>query len=300
MVEEKCIRCGRKVAWITLLGNLSQSVFKVAVGLLGQSSALFADGIHSIADMVGNGAVIASRRVSDRPADKSHPFGHGKAELLSSSYVYLIIAGMAVLIFGGGLLMIVHSYFFKPSFIVIVLSVLSIFYNLLMSGIGKCAAIKNSSPALLANAFENRVDAMTSIAVIVGVAGAIWIHPACDAVATMVVAAIIFVNCIGRLRESVNGLMDQSLPMATVRRIKQIALAQEGVVDVDYVRTRKSGNDVFWVDLQVRVPPHLSVEQSDQIAAEVRCELMLADVSNRGGLCGARSANGNKASLLVG
>ena len=273
MPEERCIRCGNRVPWVSLWGNLTITVYKVVVGVLGGSSALIADGVLSFTDVIGTSAVIGTRKVSGRPSDEGHAYGHGKAEFLGSAFVYTLLLFISGAIFVGGLLLILEGHTTKPRIVALLAAVVSVLYNVFMYRLGQCAGHENNSPAILANSFENRADGISSAAVIVGIALAIYVHPICDPIAAMGVGVIIFVNCLVQLNESMSGLMDRALPSEVIRRIKHVALAQKGVAGVDFVKTRQTGSN-YWVDLGILVPRDLEVARSDDIASEVRNELM--------------------------
>jgi cation diffusion facilitator family transporter len=273
MPRERCIHCGNRVPWISFWGNCTITAYKVSVGILGGSSALIADGIHSFTDVIGTSVIIGTRKVSDRPPDGCHPYGHGKAEFMGSTFIYTVLLFLAGAIFIGGLLLILEGHMRRPRIVTLLAAVVSVLYNVLMYCLGRCAGRRNNSPAILANSFENRADAISSVAVIVGIAAAILIHPVCDPIAAMVVGVIIFANCLIELNKSLSGLMDRALSREAVQRIKRVALAQKGVTGVEYIKTRQTGRD-YWVDLGILVREDLTVARSDHIASEVRNELM--------------------------
>ncbi len=273
MPEERCIRCANRVPWISFWGNSAITFYKITVGFLGGSAALIADGLHSFTDVIGTSVIIGTCKVSDKPADKCHPYGHGKAEFMGSTFIYTVLLFLASAIFVGGWLVIAHGDLKTPRFVTLLAAVVSVSYNVLMYFLGSCAGKRNRSPALLANAFENRADAISSVACIVGITGAILIHPICDPIACMVVGVIIFVNCVIELNKSLSGLMDKGLSADGVTRIKRIALGQEGVEDVDFIKSRQTGGD-YWVDLGIVVHRDIHVAHSDRIASRVRNELM--------------------------
>jgi cation diffusion facilitator family transporter len=273
MPEERCIRCGNRVPWISFWGNSTITVYKVSVGFLGGSAALIADGIHSFTDVIGTSVIIGTRKVSDRPADECHPYGHGKAEFMGSTFIYTVLLFLAGAIFIGGLLVILEGQIKTPRMVTVLAAAVSVAYNVFMYFLGTCAGKRNNSPAILANAFENRADAISSVAVIVGITAAILVNPIWDPIAAMIVGVIIFVNCLIELNKSLSGLMDRALSPEAVRRIRRIALAQVGVAGVDFIKTRQTGSD-YWVDLGILVRENLDVARSDKIASAVRHELM--------------------------
>jgi cation diffusion facilitator family transporter len=273
MPDEKCISCGRRVPWYAFFGNLSLTVFKIVVGFLGGSSALIADGFHSFTDVIGTSVILVSCRISEKPADAGHPYGHGKVEFMSATFIYVVLIVLATGIFVGGVTVIVHWELKAPSVLTFLAGGVSILYNVIMYNLGQCAGKRNRSPALLANSFENRADAISSMAVVIGIVLAITVHPILDPIAACIVGVIIFVNCVVELRKSVGGLMDKSLAPDAVERIKQVVLGRRGISDVTFVRSRPIGTN-YWLDIGVQVDAECPVDRAEAIAAEVRAELM--------------------------
>lgn len=273
MTTEQCQRCGRRVPWISWVGNLSLTCYKIAVGLLGGSAALVADGFHSLTDVIGTSAIIVSMKVSERPADREHQYGYGKAEFISSAFIYIVLFLLAIGIISGSLAVIIRGDLKTPRFVTMLAAGISVLYNVLMFALGQCAGKKNNSPALLANSFENRADAISSAACILGIGLAVVVHPICDPLAALVVGFVILVNSVMQLKEAISGLMDVALPAQVVKRIGVVALKLPGVVGVDYVRTRQVGTR-YWVDLGIRVGADLDVQKGNAIGETVRSELL--------------------------
>ncbi|MDH5674061.1 MAG: cation diffusion facilitator family transporter [Myxococcales bacterium] len=269
---EVCKRCSRAVPWLSLWGNLGMALYKLVVGMIGGSAALVADSMHSFADVVGSTGILVATRVSSRNPNNEFPYGMGKAEFIGAAFVYTVL-----LFFAGGI--VYHSIVAMlgpgleaPGFVTLLGAVVSVFYNYLMYKYATCVGMRNHSPAILADAFENRADAISSAACIFGILGAIYINPICDPIAALIVGIIIFWNCQEQLREAATGLMDGGLPADEAVLLERLALRSDGVVDVDAVRTRRTGAG-YWVDLSIRVDPELPVAQSDPIAAAVRDEI---------------------------
>jgi cation diffusion facilitator family transporter len=273
MAEERCLRCGRRVPTLTFISNVSLTLFKITVGTLGGSNALVADGFHSFTDVIGTGIILISCRISSRPADDSHPYGHGKVEYMSAAFIYIVLLFIAVLLFAGGLLVIYHWELHPPNIITLLGGMVSIVCNIIMYRLGQCAGQRNNSPALLANSFENRADALSSVAVVIGIFLALVVHPICDPLAAMAVGVIIFVNCLTELKKALEGLMDKSLPADAIERIRQIVLIQPGIHTIKFIKSRPIGNS-YWLDLGVAVAAEMSVPQAETLASELRNELM--------------------------
>jgi cation diffusion facilitator family transporter len=273
MPEPRCLRCAGKVPWVSLCGNASLAFYKLTLGYLGGSSALFVDGTHSLTDVVGSTSILIASRISGRPADESHPYGHGKAEFLGSAVVYSVLLVLSTAIVVGAVMVVLRGNFAAPHFITLLGAVVSVLVNYVMYLFGYCAGTRCNSPALLADAFENRADAISSIAAVVGIAGALLIHPIFDPLAAILVGCVILYNCIVQLKDSVSNLIDRGLPPEVADSVKRLVMAHDGVVAVNYVRTRQTGPQ-YWVDVGIQVASDVEVGRSDGIAAAIRTELM--------------------------
>ena len=273
MPNPRCELCARSTPWYCLLGNSSLSMLQIMIGFIGGSSALIADGIHTFTDVIGTMSVILSRGVAGKPPDSDHHYGHGKVEFMSSAFIYVVLLFLSVAISTGALIMILGRHYRRPEAITLLASCMSVLINSFMFKLGMCAGTRANSPALLANAFENRADAMSACAVIAGIAASIFINPICDPIAALSVGLYILIHAIIQLKDTLGGLMDKALPPEVIRRIKEIAKTQKGVEGVDYVKTRQTGVK-YWVDVGIQVNGHLNVCESEAIAAAVRVELM--------------------------
>jgi len=270
---QACEACARRVPIYSWVGNVLLTAFKLVVGFLGGSPALIADGLHSFTDIIGTSVILASTRISGREPSREFPYGHGKVEFMSSMFIYIVLVGLAIFIFVGGLLLLLAGHEDPPHLVTLLGAIVSILYNVIMYRMGQCAGVRTGSPALMANSFENRADALSSVAVCVGIVLAILVAPAADPMAAMLVGVIIFVNCLREGGKALRGLMDhRSLSPAVHQRIRAVAAAQAGVARVCFVKTRPTGTG-FWLDLGIEVDPGVVVEQADDIALRVKQSL---------------------------
>lgn len=271
--EETCRRCARRVPWYAFAGNLLLTFYKVVVGFLGGSPALIADGLHSFTDVIGTSVILASTRIAERPASPEYPYGYGKVEFMSSLFIYVVLVLLAAFIFLGGLLILISGHEEPPHLITVFGALVSVLYNVIVFRLGQCAGKRVNSPALLANSFENRADAISSIAVCIGIVLAITIHPAADPLAAMLVGIIIVINCIHEGKKAIGGLMDRSLSDRLVQRISELARSRDGVVGVRFVRSRSTGTGT-WLDLGIEVPRGTVAARAKAIADDVRATML--------------------------
>lgn len=274
-IHDACQRCAKVVPWASLWGNFSLGVYKLAVGVLGGSAALVADAMHSLTDSIGSAGVVVARWVSAQPANDRYPYGRGKAEFMSAVYVYTVLSVFSIGIIAAALsALATDAHPEPPHFLTPFGSLVSVVYNYLMYKFCSCVGTRLNSPAIIADAFENRTDAISSGAAIIGIVAAIVFHPACDALAAAAVGAIILWNSIERLVGAARGLMDSGLAPDAVTRIRALAGGESRIHAVIFVKTRQIGAG-YWVDLGVTVRPEVTVEEADSLAEAVQRRLLV-------------------------
>jgi cation diffusion facilitator family transporter len=261
------------VPWFSLWGNLSLAIYKLVVGTLGGSSALIADALHSFADVVGSAGIVVATKVASRDPDSKYPYGLGKAEFIGAVFVYTLL-----LFFGAGIAVSAIRHMFRsdlaaPGVVTLLGAVVSVFYNYLMFRYATCVGKRNHSPAILADAFENRADAISSVACIGGILGAMFVHPICDPIAALFVGIVIFWNCQEQLRDAATSLLDKGLDPDDLERVHRIVLRRSGVRDIAFLRTRRTGAR-YWIDLGIELSGDLPVNRADAVAVSLREELM--------------------------
>jgi cation diffusion facilitator family transporter len=273
MKKDRCQSfCGKNYGWFSLGSNLFNASFKIGVGWLTTSQALVADGFHSLSDSLTAVITIATLKVSTRPSDAEHPYGHGKIEFLSAAFFSIVLVTLAVCIAVRAVLSMMRGDLTTPSFLAIGPAAVSILVNIAISNYGLCVGRELNSPVITANAKENKADAFSSIASLVGIVGALMGFPLMDPLAAVAVSLLIGRIGIGIFRESGSGLMDASITRDNRGKIRQLAYSVRGVEDVAFLRTRKIGQKI-WADLGIIVPP-ITLAEADKIAHEVRNLLM--------------------------
>ncbi len=265
--------CGRNYGWISFFSNLFNAAFKIGVGVIAGSHALVADGFHSLSDALTAIVTIFTLKLSQRPSDKGHPYGHGKVEFIAASVFSMMLLALAVIIMVKSIRSIVVGNLSAPNFLAIGPAVVSIMVNIAISNYGLCVGRELNSPVITANAKENRADAFSSIASLVGIVGALAGFPILDPVAAIVVSLLIGRMGWEILREAGTGLMDGSIEKGRRARMRNLVGAVPGVRNVAFLRTRSIGQKI-WADLGIEVSPRLTLFEADRIAQEVQNCLM--------------------------
>jgi len=263
---------GRRAAWLGVTLNLALGLLKLVAGLLGNCFALVSDAVHSFSDVVTSLAVLLGMRISAKPADSEHPYGHSRAEAIIGLYVAMALAAAGVMVAREALSRIAVE------------QVMPAWYTLLAAGIS--VVVKEGlyqyksrlgrqihSRAITADAWHHRSDALSSVAVFVGIVisrwtGAWW----ADGAAALVVAVSIIWAGLSLLKSTMDELMDRQAPDEMLRAVRSIARGVPGVVDVEKLFVRKAGLE-YLVDVHIEVEPHLTVMQSHEIAHAVQSTL---------------------------
>ncbi len=270
---EKIDRLKSKVTLIGAFINLFLSIIKIGFGLLGQSAALIADGIHSLSDLFSDFFVLIAVKLGSREADWDHPYGHRRFETMAT-----VILGIALIAVAGGIAWdavekIRHpEKLLTPTPETMGIATLSILANEWLFQYTKRIARQTRSKLLLANAWHHRSDALSSVIVLIGLAAVFYGYTLADVIAALIVALMIAKIGFDLAAESLKELVDTSLPADIVQEIRQSILSTEGVEGIHFVRTRQMGEDAF-VDAHIVVNPRISVSEGHMIGDQVRDKL---------------------------
>jgi cation diffusion facilitator family transporter len=264
-----CQRCAKSIGAVNVVVNLFLTIIKGYLGIVGRSTALFADAIHSAADVISSVMLLFGLRVANRPADREYPYGYGKVEFLVAVVIYASLISAGVVIFWDAISSIVHREEINPSIVTLFGAILSAVINELMFRQSVCAGTQLASPSIVANAWEKRSDAFSSMAVFGGIAGAKLGFHFLDPLAAILVAVYIMKFSIEMLIQAFRGLMDSALAPEVVAGIRGSAEEVDGIRGVQAVRTRELGQRI-WVDIDVEVDGALELGRVGQIKEEVK------------------------------
>lgn len=268
----------KRIMKVTLTGmfvNVVLSAGKIAAGVFGRSSAMLADGVHSLSDLLTDIIVIAFVRVSSKGRDRSHEFGHGKYETLATLLVSLILIVVAAQMMVSGIGSITNvldgGTIPVPGYVALAAAVISIVAKELLYRYTIAVGRKTGSPAVEANAWHHRSDAFSSIGSLIGISGAIFLGDKwviLDPLVCCCISIAIFVVAVKMAGPSLNQLLDGSLPEESEKEIVSLAMSVEGVRNIHNLKTRRSGLSVM-VEAHLVVDPDMTVEQAHEISTAV-------------------------------
>lgn len=262
-------RAARRVTWIGAGTNLALAAIKGIVGILAHSQALIADALHSLSDIVTDVLVLVAVRLGAREADTDHPYGHARFETAATVLLGLILVGAGLGIAVSAAMRLAEGGLPVPTWPALVAAVFSIAANEWLFRLQRRIGRRYGSASVVANAWHHRSDALSSVAALVGVAGAMMGWLVLDTVAAVAVALMV-IWAGGRLGwDAVRELVDTALDPDEVERIGAEIRNTEGVQSVHNLRTRRMGPEA-WVDVHIEVPDTISVSEGHQIAERVR------------------------------
>ncbi|MDR6885080.1 cation diffusion facilitator family transporter [Bacillus sp. 3255] len=267
--------------WISLASNIVLTAIKIAVGLLFNSQVLVADGIHNAGDVIATATAYSSMRVSNKPADVEHPYGHGKAEVLGAFIVAIILAGAAIYMGYHS----IHA-LFEPAgeahliaFIAALISLISkqILYVYTMR-VGR----RLNSKGLIATAYDHLADVYASIAASVGIGLALigdrWGYGFLaygDPVAGIIVSFLVLKLAYEMGRESFDILMERSVNMEQIRQYETQIRSVPEIKRIDRLRAREHGHYIL-VDARLGVPGRLTIQEGHDISRLIKHKIMSA------------------------
>ncbi len=267
-------RVTRNVTIVGALVNTLLAFGKVIFGLLGQSSALLADGIHSFSDLLSDGLVLFAAHHAKEGPDERHPYGHGRYETMGAMGLgtLLILVSLGI-IWDAQERLFTPENLLQPDTITLFVALFSILANEGLFQYTNQAAKKIDSDLLRANAWHHRSDAISSIVVLVAIGGSLAGLPYLDAIAAIIVGLMVAKIGWDVIRSAMHELVDSSLDKEQVEQIRQTIFAVGGVCDIHMLRTRRLGGSAS-ADLHVQVEPWLSVSEGHMIADVVQRTLM--------------------------
>ena len=272
----------KQIYKVTIIGSISNAglvVMKFIAGILGNSSAMIADAIHSLSDFATDVIVLFFVRLSSKPKDKDHSYGHGKYETMATALIGFILLLVGAGLFWEGFQQIYNSFrgipIKQPEMIALYAAIASIIIKEILYQYTRKIGKKVKSELVIANAWHHRSDAFSSIGTTVGIGGAIllgnkWVI--LDPIAAVIVSCFIMKIAIQIMSPSMNDLLEKSLPNDIQDDILTIISSVDGIYDPHNLRTRRIGTD-FAIEVHVRVIPTMSIKEGHTLACEVEKRL---------------------------
>lgn len=272
----------RRIYRVTFIGfvvNLVLSLLKLAAGILGRSGAMIADAVHSFSDLATDVVVIVFARISAKPRDDGHDYGHGKYETLATILISIALgivgAGILVNSIGAVRLVLDGGLLPRPGLVALVAAVLSIAAKEILYRYTVREGRAIDSPSVIANAWHHRSDALSSLGTLVGIGCAYFLGDRwriADPIAALIVAVFIFKVAFDLIRTGLGELLEKSLPEETEREILRIVTLDPAVREPHNLRTRRIGAAIA-IEVHVRVDGAMSVACSHALTVGIERRL---------------------------
>ncbi len=268
-----------KVTLVGSAGNAALLTFKFIAGVLGNSSAMIADAVHSLSDFVTDILVLVFVSISAKPQDESHDYGHGKFETIATFLIGLALVAAATGIVASGALKLIDwwggAQLESPGWIALWAALLSIAIKELLYQYTARRGKKLDSKVMIANAWHHRSDALSSVGAALGIGLAIWLGQrwtVLDPLASIVVGLMLVKVAYDLLKQSINELTESSLSAETEQEIEQIILSFDDVQQPHNLRTRRIGNRIA-IEAHVRMDGQLPLNIVHERATTIERKL---------------------------
>lgn len=268
----KNYRLAVKVSIVTVIVNILLASFKIIAGIIGQSSAMLADGVHTLSDVLTTFVVLIGLKISSKEADKEHPYGHEKYESVFAKILSILLLLTGVFIGYEAIKVLINGEFREPKSIALAAAFFSIFIKEAMYWYTIKAARKIKSISMEADAWHHRSDAFSSIGTFVGILGARLGMPALDPIAGIIVSVFVIKVGVELYIKSVRELVDEAASEDIVGMIEEKTISIEGVREIKNLKTRIFGNKIY-VDIEILVDRDITVRMGHDIAEKVHDKL---------------------------
>jgi cation diffusion facilitator family transporter len=272
---DQMLRQIRNVTWIGLTTNIMLSLAKLAGGILGSSHAVVADGVHSLSDTATDLAILIGVRFWTAPPDDNHPHGHHRIETLITSIIGVILGGVAIGVFVDAITTLRNPSGTPPSWLAFGVAVGSIVIKEMLYRYTIREGKRLNSNAVIANAWHQRSDMLSSIPAATAVLGTKFLPDwrILDSVGAIIVSLLILRAAFQIVSPALAQLVDTGAGPEVRERIKTLSLEIPGVLHVHAVRTRYMGSGLT-VDMHIEVDGHMSVKDGHTLSVQVKRHLI--------------------------
>ena len=255
-----------KITVISILLNIGLTILKILAGILGNSTAIIADGLHSASDIITSIGILIGNKISRKPRDDEHQYGHEKAESLVSFILAAVLIGIALKIGYDGFKDLINiNNILVPNALPLVVALISIAVKEYQYQITIRVAKKINSSSLKADAWHHRSVAFSSIAAFIGIGGAMLGFKILDPIASIIVAIVVIKVGIEILKSACDELMDSSISKEDIREIKSLIDNNKKIYGIKDFKSRKYGS-IAYIDMSIFIDKSKTLEEAHDIA----------------------------------
>ena len=260
-----------RVLWVTIAVNTLLTAGKMLAGIISHSGAMVSDAVHSLSDVLSTVIVMIGIKFANKESDADHQYGHERMESVAALLLAIMLCATGVGIGYAGVTKIFagnYSALQIPGMLALVAAVVSIVVKEGMYWYTRWAAKKINSSAMLANAWHHRTDALSSIGSFAGILGARLGFPVLDSVASVIICVFIVKVAVDIFLDAISKMTDKSCNDETVKKIRYAIASQDGVLNIDQVKTRLFGDKIY-VDVEIEVDGSMTLNAAHDIAQNV-------------------------------
>lgn len=271
MEEKTFLHQATKVSLVSIIGNLVLSLLKLLAGIIASSGAMISDAVHSASDVFSSIIVIIGVRISSKESDKEHPYGHERLECVAAIVLATVLAVTGLGIGYLALQKIIRGNYNElkvPGMLALIAAAVSIVTKEAMFWYTRWYAKRLDSPAIMADAWHHRSDALSSVGALIGIGGAMLGYPIMEPVASLIICGFICKAAFDIFKDATDKMVDKSCDEAFENEIKEIVYKQEGVLGIDLLQTRMFGNKIY-VDIEIAADGEKTLNETHDIAERV-------------------------------
>ena len=259
-------RIGKFQGWISIIVNGLMFFLKLLIGLIIGSISVIADAFHTLTDVISSGVVIWGFNESEKPADKNHPYGHGRAEYVATLVIAILLIVAGIEFIESSIERIVNPTIIEPEWWMIISIIITIFIKMIVAQYAEYLSSKIASGTLHADAWHHRADAISSFLVATAMILGKYGYFQVDGWTGLIVALFIMWSGFGIAKEAVDDLIGKPPTIEEINDIRKISLNVEGVIGVHDIAVHSYGKDKF-ASIHVEID-----EQEDQMDAHLISE----------------------------
>lgn len=261
-------KIANRVGKVTIIWNVILSVAKFIAGIIGKSSAMISDSVHSLSDVISTIVAMIGIKIANKTSDDDHQYGHEKYECIASILLAFILFVTGISIALKGFEKFISGENIEPTYIALLAAIISIIIKELMYRYTIYYGNKINSVALKADAHHHRSDALSSIGAAIGIITSMTGFIYGDIIASFIIAIIICIEAVNIFKESMDKLVDKACDKSIITNIENIINNINGVENIDRLRTRQFGSKIY-IDVDIAVNGDLKLTQAHDIAENV-------------------------------
>lgn len=269
---DKASSVAKKVGIVGIISNFFLLCGKLLVGLIFKSQGLIADAVNSFGDVFSSIITYVGGKISEKPADEDHEFGHGKAEFIASFLIGIFMVMVSIDTLYSGVMSIIRKEVFTFSYFLIIVPVVTIIIKGALCWYCTKKHKQYNSLLILSNAKDHRNDIVLSIGVIIGIVFGYFGYYFVDSIVGILISGVIIITGIKIIKEAYDVLIDKCIDIEIVNEMKNRVEKIQGVNHLDSIKSKPTGN-MHMLIVKVSVNSEMTVRESHNIAAEIRTDL---------------------------